>query len=276
MPTADSHIHLFVGGFTGELGSSPSGGDEVVIYEQLCRHYGIERGLVLGFEGEPHYAGNTDYVLELARTRPWMAPLAWIPCAPAPTVERLRELRAAGALGVAIYPLNATEGGAVSEWPAAALDELNAHRAIVSINADPSATKAVGRAVEAMEDCTVLFSHLGQVGPVLQPTEHRRGRRGAAAAGRAFVSRPCLRQVLRVVWGERAGDDFPHTVAAPLVDLVLEAFGPRRLMWGSDFAPVLDFVSFVQATDARLLTGCTPAEVELVMGGNLLRILEGR
>lgn len=276
MPTADSHLHLFLEGFTGELGSSPSGGDEVEIYEQLCRHYGIERGLVLGFEGEPQYAGNTEYVLELARTRPWMAPLAWIPCAPAPTVERLRELRAAGTLGVAIYPLDATEGGAVSEWPAEVLEELNAHRAIVSINADPSATEAAGPAVEAMENCTVLVSHLGQVGP--------------------FSSRPSIAEVaeeLRPLVALSSRDhvcvkfsglygasvpahDYPHTVAAPLVDLVLEAFGPKRLMWGSDFAPVLDFVSFVQAADPRLLTGCTPAEVELVMGGNLLRILDGR
>ena len=62
----------------------------------------------------------------------------------------------------------------------------------------------------------------------------------------------------------------------PVVDLVLEAYGPSRLMWGSDFAPLLDFVTFIQAADTRLLGGCSPAEVERVMGGNLLRILEGR
>ena len=76
MPTADSHLHMFAGGFTGELGSSPSGGDELAIYEQLRRQYGIERGLVLAFEGEPHYVGNTATCSNSPATSPWMAPLA--------------------------------------------------------------------------------------------------------------------------------------------------------------------------------------------------------
>ena len=47
--------------------------------------------------------------------------------------------------------------------------------------------------------------------------------------------------------------DFPHDAAKPFVDVALEAFGPSRLLWGSDFPPALDFVSFPQAADARLL-----------------------
>ena len=68
--------------------------------------------------------------------------------------------------------------------------------------------------------------------------------------------------------------DFPHSAAKPFVDVVLEAFGPLRLLWGSDFPPALDFVSFAQLADSRLLSGCTRAEVDGVMGGNLLRLLD--
>ena len=35
-------------------------------------------------------------------------------------------------------------------------------------------------------------------------------------------------------------------------------------------------MTFIQAADTRLLGGCSPAEVEGVMGGNLLRLLNAR
>ncbi len=276
MPTADSHLHIFADGFTGELGTSPSGGDELAIYEQLRHEYGIERGLVLAFEGKPQYIGNTTYVLELARTHPWMAPLAHLDCAPAPTVETLQELHRAGARGVAVYPLTGDEGSAIGAWPAPVLAELNTQRAIVSINAGPAATTAVTPAVEQMENCTVLFSHLGQVGPWTHPPT-------LAEAGE--VLQPLLalagRQHIAVKFSGLYGvseppHDFPHTAAQPVIDLVLDGFGPGRLMWGSDYAPLLDFVTFVQAADTRLLGNCSPAEVDGIMGGNLLRLLNAR
>ena len=55
--------------------------------------------------------------------------------------------------------------------------------------------------------------------------------------------------------------DFPHAAAQPFVDVLLDAFGPARLLWGSDFSPALDFVSFAQAADARPLAACSPEEV---------------
>src|SRR5690606_23430538 len=67
--------------------------------------------------------------------------------------------------------------------------------------------------------------------------------------------------------------DFPHAAAAPFVDVVLDAFGPSRLVWGSDFSPALGYVSFAQTLDPRHLAGCTPAEVEAVMGGTLMHEL---
>ena len=70
--------------------------------------------------------------------------------------------------------------------------------------------------------------------------------------------------------------DFPHAAAQPFVDLLLDAFGPARLFWGSDFSPALDYVSFAQTADVRPLAGCSPDEVAEVMGGNLLRLLDER
>lgn len=59
----------------------------------------------------------------------------------------------------------------------------------------------------------------------------------------------------------------------PVVSLLLERFGPRRLMWGSDW-PVLnlaaDYAAWVSASDA-LLEGLGAAQRDAVLCGNALR-----
>ena len=274
MPTADAHLHLFAEGFGGVTGSSPAGGDETAVYEQLRRHHGIERSLVLGYEGEPRYVGNSDFVLSQARTRPWMAPLAYLPVAPAPTPATLRELLGRGAVGFALYPATPGEGRALSDWPPAAFAEVRRQRALVSINADPQTTAQMARIGEELDGCAVLFSHLGSPRRFPRPPrlsaarEHLAPLLVLAAHGNINVKFSGLYAV------SAPDHDFPHSAAKPFVDVVLEAFGPSRLLWGSDFAPALDFVSFAQLADSRLLSGCTRAEIDGVMGGNLLRLLD--
>lgn len=59
----------------------------------------------------------------------------------------------------------------------------------------------------------------------------------------------------------------------PCVDLVLEHFGPDRLIWGSDWPVCLlaaDYASWLEATDV-LLRGCTDGERDAILGGNAIR-----
>jgi L-fuconolactonase len=273
MPSADAHLHLFADGFHGRLGSSPAGGDELVVYEHLRHHHGIQRGLVLGFEGEQRYLGNSDHVLSLARTRPWMAPLAYLPVSPPPTASRLVALRDQGAIGFAVYPSSQSEGGMLSEWPAAPLAEMRRQRALVSINAEPPATARMGRFIGALDGCTVIFSHLGSPGQFAHAPKLTVARELLGPL-LAFAARDTVTVKFSGLYGISDPDhDFPHRAAQPFVDVILEAFGPSRLLWGSDFSPVLDFVSFAQAADSRLLSACDAAEIDAVMGGNLLRLL---
>ena len=102
-PAADAHLHLFAEGYEAGFAGPIGTGAELVAYERLRGQFGIERGLVVVYEGEPAYAGNNEYVLTLAGERPWIAPLAYLPVEPAPTVEELRRLHARGAVGFSIY-----------------------------------------------------------------------------------------------------------------------------------------------------------------------------
>jgi predicted TIM-barrel fold metal-dependent hydrolase len=272
--TADAHIHIFSDGFRGVLGASPAGGDELIVYEQLRAHYGIERALVVGYEGDQLYHSNNDAILALSANRPWMAALAYLPVTPLPSVASLRKWRARGAVGYSIYLSDRTEARAFDEWPRPIFSELCAQRALISINAPPESTTELHRSAEELgEGCAVLFSHLGMPGRYLAPPSLAEAR---ARIG-PLLNLARLAHVTVKVSGLYDVSDpphnFPHETARPFVTALLESFGPDRMMWGSDFPAALDFVSFVQTTDIRALQACSQRETEAVMGGNLLALL---
>jgi L-fuconolactonase len=273
MPTADAHLHLFRQGYADGFGG-PLGTDaELAAYERLRAHFGIERGLVVGYDREPHYAGNNDYILGLARDHTWIAPLVYLPTTP-PTVEYLSALQQRGAVGFALYLPEVYEGQALAAWPAEVLAELRAQRAILSLNANPAATSLLAEVIDGLVGCTILFGHLGLPGQF--------DRVPAVAEARERLA-PLLelahREHVAVKFSGLYGisdpaHDFPHAAAQSFVDVLLDVFGPARLLWGSDFSPALDFVSFAQTADLRPLAACSPDEVAGVMGGNLLRLLD--
>lgn len=281
MTLADAHLHLFRRGWAGADGRAPEGdGEELAAYERLRADHGIARGLVLAYEPEPEprYAGNGEELLALARERAWIAPLVHLPHDRPPAPGRLRELRARGAAGVALYLPGAAQGDAVAAWPAAALAELREERAIVSLNATPEATARLGSFAAALDGCTLLFSHLGLPGRwdgVAPPTAAQARERLAPLL--ALAELPHVAVKLSGLYAISApAHGFPHAAAVPYAEAVLAAFGPGRLLWGSDFSPSQEFVSFPQAADVRtLLAGCGPEEIDDVMGRNLLRLLGG-
>jgi L-fuconolactonase len=75
-----------------------------------------------------------------------------------------------------------------------------------------------------------------------------------------------------------AGPDWSVESLRPVVDDLLAAFGPQRLLWGSDW-PVLRLVTkydaWVAATDA-LLAGLAASDREAILGGNAERIYLSR
>jgi predicted TIM-barrel fold metal-dependent hydrolase len=272
MPLADAHIHLFADGFIGPSGGSPAGGDELAAYEALRDRHDIDVALVVGYEGEPRYAGNNRHVLALAAERDWIAPVAYLSLAggAAPGPDTVGGLAADGAVGYSIYLPGRAEGEAFAALPAETLAELDGRRALLSLNATPEGLAAAAPALAPLESCRLLFSHLGLPGRFDAPPSladvRERLRPLLELAGRPNVGVKLS--------GAYAVAPFPHEAARPFVDCLLEAFGPRRVLWGSDFAPALDYVSFEQAAGTHLLDGCAPEEIDAVMGANLRRLIE--
>lgn len=150
---------------------------------------------------------------------------------------------------------------------------LEERRAIVSVNVGAAALPGLALLAAAHPGCTFLVAHLGDPG------------RHAAVPSRALAERNLapllaladLEHVHVKISGLYAVSDpphaYPHLPASPFVDVILATFGPARCLWGSDFSPSLDFVSFDQALHPIQLDVLAPDDRARVMGANLLHLL---
>jgi len=69
--------------------------------------------------------------------------------------------------------------------------------------------------------------------------------------------------------------DYPYSDTRPVVRSLYEQYGPERLCWGSDYPVVRFNMTYRHALEA-FRTHCTfvpPAHQELILGGNLARLL---
>lgn len=260
MHRADAHIHLFESGYRGRDGSSPAGGCEIATYAHFREIYGIDTALVVGYEGEPVYRHNNNYIARLSRRHDWIVPLAYVE---RPSGDDLTTLWRQGFAGISVYLPDRTTARRVLSWSRETLDALNRHRAIISLNATPAATAQIGQVIKQLPDTRVLFSHLGLPGHFPRPPSPARARHVLGPLlGLADTSNIGVK-----VSGRYAiGTDEASSV---FVDVLADTFGSDRLYWGSDFSPVLDHVSFADATAIPLRAALQPA----VAGDNLLRLL---
>jgi predicted TIM-barrel fold metal-dependent hydrolase len=271
---ADAHLHLFSRGFPGSRGRQVLGRDsEVEAYEAFRAAYDIRAGLIVGYEGQGIDPDNNSYIRALAAGRPWMATLAYGDPSQPLTAEMVTRWMAEGHVGIALYLPDAAASAGASAWPASAWRTLEEHHAIISLNAPPQRIDSFAPTVGAYAGCRFVFSHLGL------PGRHPTPPTPVEAADRLkpllrLAARPnTLVKISGLYAVSDPAHDYPHASAAPFIDLILDGFGPGRCLWGSDFSPALEFVSFAQTASVRWLGRLTPAERAGVMGGNLLRLL---
>ena len=271
---ADSHIHLFRNGYAGRYGRSPAGsGSEVDVYETLRRAHDISAALVVGYEDDGIDPQNNAYLRELAASRPWMATLAYLRPAELAHASLTERVLADGHVGVAFYVTERAVADALTSVESDTWRPLDEHGAIVSVNVVADCLPAVEAVASAHRECEILIAHLGDPGRYADVPQ-----RSAAALSFAPLLRlAALPNVHVKISGLYAVSDpphdYPHRQATPFVDLALEHFGPSRCVWGSDFSPSLDFVSFEQTVGLVQLAGLSGGDRRLVMGGNLLQLL---
>lgn len=272
MILADSHLHLFRHGFPGVYGRSllPA---EIDVYEAFRAKHGVAAGLVVGYQGDGIDPGNNAHIRELAATRPWMATLAYVEPAAMPAPDAVAALMAAGHAGLAVYVPDDGAVAALSKWDAATWAMLDARAAIVSFNIGLPEVGILGRIAEAAPRCRLIVSHMGLPGARRETV----GRDAARAELAPLLALADHAEMYVKLSGFYAVSDpshaWPHTAAAPFVHALVEGFGAARCLWGSDFSPALDHVSFAQTITIPGLDAYDAATQAAIMGGNLMRLL---
>ena len=252
----DTHCHIFESGYYGQRGVPlVDGASEIEAYEQLRARHSVVHSLVVGFEGDEQYRGNNRYIANLAVERSWMTPLRFIA-----SRDRIARGEAVSiyARGVdsaqsAAQVLEAAHAGAVAP-------------SMVSLNVVPEALDVLVPTVRRLSQTWFLISHLGLPGPVTSMSMAReRLAPVLSLAGCANVSVKLSGQYAASAGG------YPHIDVALVIDALADALGVASLVWGSDFSPCLDHVSFDQAVECLLPQGASSHEQASIFFGNARR-----
>lgn len=254
---ADAHIHLFRRGLTG--GSAD--GAELREYVAIAERRRVDHALVVAYQGAPSTSRNNDEVLAATAEHPWLHPTAFLDLADPPSARGLAAMLER-VRGLSLYP--PAEASLSVALSAAHLREIDRAAAIVSLNVPGSDFAAVGAFAADVPRATILLSHLG--GAYERPGRMPPGLRELAALPNVAVK----------LSGLYAMDPMAsHLAVVDRVEATLDAFGPGRLLWGSDYAPVLARLSEEQAfTPPAWLDGLvSPGERTRMLHGNLVELL---
>jgi L-fuconolactonase len=275
---ADAHVHFFRGGYADSVPEScrrvrPS---EISLYEALMEKYSIRRVLAIGYEGQPFAAGNNSYLAELAESRPWLVPIAYAdnPAAlDVPTLKRWREQRFAG---VSIYLFNNAAASALHSIRDDVWEWLVERRWLISVNSKVPYWSIWPSILSRFPALRVLVSHLGLPAPAEREPD-KVWAKFRMTDVLALAEFPGVNVKLSGFYAlTQPSYAYPHRSAWPYVELVHAAFGPQRLLWGSDFAPSLEHVSFPQTLSLfDEMPFFSENDHRQIMGANLMRLIEG-
>lgn len=271
----DAHAHFFMPGFVAGLPEScrrveP---DEVTLYAAYAKQHNVKSVLAVGYEGHAWAAGNNAYIAGLSRAHPWIWPVAFIGQPTTLTTEQLAELAGRGFVGLSLYLFDGLEAqleqmtGDVWRW-------LTDHSWLLSVNASGDAWKAWQPILARFPSLHLIPAHLGL------PPAH------ASAPATIEVQEllspltdlaiyPGVHVKLSGLYAlAEPAHAYPHSAAWPYVAAMIDAFGTDRLLWGSDFSPALEHVTFAQTVDVvTQLPGLSAEERRAIWGGNLRRLL---
>jgi predicted TIM-barrel fold metal-dependent hydrolase len=258
---ADSHLHFFAPGYRSRYDTLFPNGRELEVYQSIRRAHQIDTALVVGYEGMPLYHGHNDYLARLAARHRWIHPVAYCPVARPPTPQKLAARLRQRFAGISIYINSTAEGRQLTRWPEKLVALLNERRALISINVQLASLASVEPFFRRVPDTHVLISHLALP-----------WKRGSLRPLTALAKLPHVGMKASGFYACNA--PYPHQPTHAGFATILDAFGPRRLYWGSDFSPVLEFTSFAQTIDVLDSLRLGDADRRRILGDNLRGLLQ--
>ncbi|GAB4415530.1 MAG: amidohydrolase family protein [Anaerolineae bacterium] len=279
MPTrADAHAHFFHAGYVALLPENcrriqP---DEVTLYQGLARQYDAQQVLAVGYEAEPWAVGNNRYLSWLAASLPWLRPVAFVAEPAKLEIASLEKWQQESFVGLSFYCFDPQQREALGRVPAEIWAWLAERGWLVSVNSKGEHWTAWQPLLERQPDLRLLVSHLG-LPPAVETAPDEATARQALREVVALAQFPEVHVKLSGFYAlTQPGYAYPHQAAWPYVEVLLAAFGSTRLLWGSDFSPSLEWLSFPQTFGLfEAMPFLNKTDRERIEGGNLLALLAG-
>lgn len=272
---ADAHIHLFENGYQGSFTARPGVRiDETSLYASLAADHQVKQALVVGYEGDAWAKGNNSHVAAVATRHAWARPVAYVPVDAPPDLAGLRRLQEQRFVGVSLYVFADGDVRALQMITNDVWAWIVRQRWLVSVNSREQNLAGWRLILDCHPELRLLVSHLGLPLRVAQAPS-------ATAAHTALADLVRLARFPETqvkLSGFYAltdpGHAYPHRAAWPYVEVLVEAFGTKRLLWGSDFPPSLGSLSFAQTIALFAeMPFLSDEDRQAIEGGNLLRLL---
>lgn len=227
---------------------------------------GIERTVLV--QAAPT-VGETDFLLELASTTPFVAGVVgWADLEAADAAKVIQTLAARpGLLGLRpmLQDLD-DDAWILRPSVAAALDAIEAASLTLDALIATRHLPYVARLLKARPTLRVVIDHGAK--PEIAAGELVAWKEGVVAIARD--TKACCKLSGLVT---EAGPRWRVDDLRPFVDVLLEAFGPARLMWGSDWPVVNEaggYAAWRSAAEA-LIESCSVDERDEILGGTARR-----
>ena len=270
---ADAHIHLFENGYQGDSFADRPGVtlDEPALYESLMQEHGVSAALVVGYADKPWCAGNNEYLAKAVTTHSWVRPTAFTTATEPPSLDQLETWRQQGFVGLSLYLFEEAHTEALMRLDDDFWKFVSDHAWLISVNSKGEAWNAWSSVLDRHGQVRLVISHLGLPPRVVGPPADL----SAIQSVTDLARYPQVHVKLSGFYAlSDPGHDYPHRAAWPYVEALLEAFGPSRLLWGSDFSPCLDWLTYPQTLGVLgqmpFLEDSARAAIE---GANLSRLL---
>ena len=273
---ADAHLHFFHPGYVATLPEDcrrvqP---DEITLYQALAQQYQVSQVLAVGYEGESWAAGNNDYLAQLARRQAWIRPVAFVHHPANLDMPALVQWQANRFAGLSFYLFDKQQTETLRQIPDEVWRWLIQHRWLISVNSRGAYWSDWQPVLERFPGLRLLVSHLG-LPPAVEQALARSQAKEALKSVLELARFPEVRVKLSGFYAlSKPGYEYPHRAAWPYVELLLAAFGSERLLWGSDFSPSLEWVTFPQTLGLFAeMPFLTPTDIRRIVGDNLRGLL---
>ncbi len=270
MTLVDSHLHVWraaEGETPGVTTIVPPQTDVPIeqAAETLSRH-AVGRAVLV----QPVFRGeDNSYVASCARHEPsrYAAVCVVDPRLPG-AAEQLAHWVAGGCRGLRLRPRIAAEA-AIFDSPASdslwrAAERLNV---VVSVLASPEHAAQIDRRARAFPNVPIVVDHMGH-------PDVTAGTRGEGFCRLLELAERANVFIKLSGFYHFSRDPFPFADCHALVRAAYERFGPRRLMWGSDFPHVVATIGYERALalPEAALDSWPADERRMVMGDNALKL----